>query len=66
MKKRPGVRQSDIRATLAALKHGGLTPCSLDALPDGTFRWHFTPVAQNEQSDLDRELAEFEAKHGHG
>ncbi|MCX2874471.1 hypothetical protein NT1RE_02115 [Agrobacterium fabrum] len=52
-------------ATLEALKKNGMTPTALDTLPDGTFRWHFTPPAQNDEDDLDRELAEFDKKHGY-
>lgn len=64
--RRPGVRQSDIRATAAALKKSGLTPSALEALPDGTFRWHFGSAAISEQTALDKEWAEFEAKNGKG
>lgn len=63
--RRPRVRMSDLKAALAALKEVGREPCALDILPDGTHRWHFTQPATNAEDDLDRELAEFEAKHGH-
>jgi hypothetical protein len=64
-KRRPTIRASDLKATLAALKSGGLSPSALDALPDGTFRWHFTIPTPSDQSDLDRELAEFDRKNGY-
>lgn len=65
MTRRQSVRASDLKTTLSALRQGGLSPTALDTMPDGTLRWHFTQPLQNEQSDLDRELAEFERKHGH-
>lgn len=63
--RRPTLRVRDVNATLEALKKGGMTPTALDTLPDGTFRWHFTPAPQSEDTDLDRELAEFDKKHGY-
>lgn len=63
--RRPALRIRDVNATLEALKKNGMTPTALDTLPDGTFRWHFTPPAQNDEDDLDRELAEFDKKHGY-
>lgn len=63
--RRPALRVRDVTATLEALKKNGMTPTALDTLPDGTFRWHFTPPAQNDEDDLDRELAEFDKKHGY-
>lgn len=65
MKRHP-IRMSDIKATLVALKQLGMTPSALDTMPDGTHRWHFTPPADNDENALDRELAAFEARHGHG
>lgn len=66
MSQRPRMRMSDLKTVLAALKQSDLKPCALDTLPDGTFRWHFTPPQQHDDNDLDRELAAFEAKHGYG
>jgi len=43
-----------------------MEPCALDSLPDGTYRWHFTTPAANDEDSLDRELQQFEAKHGYG
>ena len=63
--RRPSIRVNDLKATLSALQKGGLSPSALDTLPDGTFRWHFTPPQHNDDSDLDRELAEFEKRHGY-
>lgn len=63
--RRPCIRINDLKATLSALQKGGLSPSALDTLPDGTFRWHFTPPPQGDENDLDRELAEFEKKHGY-
>lgn len=57
---------SALKTTLQALKDSGLQPAALDNLPDGTFRWHFTAPPANDENDLDRELADFEAKHGYG
>jgi len=59
-------RLSELKGTLRVLRDGGLSPAALDSLPDGTYRWHFTPPAANDETALDRELAEFEAKHGYG
>lgn len=58
-------RLSELKGTLQVLRDGGLKPCALDSLPDGTYRWHFTPPLANDESVLDRELAEFEGKHGY-
>jgi len=66
MARRPAVRAKDMQATLDALAQRGLKPCTLDVLPDGTVRWHFTPPVSSAEDDLDRELAAFEAKHGEG
>lgn len=67
MSRRPAVRASDIKTALAALSAAGLKPTAFDAMPDGTLRWHFTAIADNDDIALDRELAAFEAaKHGHG
>ena len=57
---------SELKATLQALRDGGIEPCALDTLPDGTYRWHFTPPPANDESALDRELAAFEGKNGYG
>ena len=63
--RRPTLRVRDVNATLEALKKNGMTPTALDTLPDGTFRWHFTPAPQGDDTDLDRELAEFDKRHGY-
>jgi hypothetical protein len=63
--RRPTLRIRDVNATLEALKKNGMTPTALDTLPDGTFRWHFTPPSQYDGDELDRELAEFDKKHGY-
>ncbi len=63
--RRPTLRIRDVNATLEALKRNGMTPTALDTLPDGTFRWHFTPPTQDDGDELDRELAEFDRKHGY-
>lgn len=59
-------RLSDLRTTLTILKENGMRPCALDTMPDGTCRWHFTQPLGNDEDSLDRELAEFEARHGNG
>lgn len=66
MSTRTRFRLSELKATLTLLKEGGMQPCALDTLPDGTYRWHFTPPPPSDENDLDRELAAFEAKHGYG
>lgn len=66
MNKRLPVRARDLKPTLDFLQKRGLAPTALDTMPDGTIRWHFTPTIQTEQDALDKELAEFEARHGHG
>lgn len=58
-------RLSELKSTLRALREGGLMPCALDSMPDGTYRWHFTAPPSNDETSLDRELAEFEARHGY-
>ncbi|NTF99032.1 hypothetical protein G6L30_02770 [Agrobacterium rhizogenes] len=63
--RRPTLRIRDVNATLEALKRNGMTPTALDTLPDGTFRWHFTPPSHDDGDELDRELAEFDKKHGY-
>ncbi|NTG19354.1 hypothetical protein G6L00_02785 [Agrobacterium rhizogenes] len=63
--RRPTLRIRDVNATLEALKKNGMTPTALDTLPDGTFRWHFTSPSLDDGDELDRELAEFDKKHGY-
>ena len=66
MSRRPGIRLSDLKAALALMRAEGLTPAALDMRPDGSCRWHFTAPPDSAQNDLDRELAEFDKKHGYG
>jgi hypothetical protein len=66
MSRRPALRPADLKATLDALREAGIVPTALDTRPDGSFRWHFTKVADDDENDLDRELAEFDRKHGYG
>ncbi|WHA40948.1 hypothetical protein [Agrobacterium larrymoorei] len=63
--RRPSLRIRDVNATLEALKKNGMTPTALDTLPNGTLRWHFTSPAESDDSELDRELAEFDKKNGY-
>ena len=63
-RKRP--RLAELKGTLQVLRDSGMQPCALDSLPDGTYRWHFTPPLSSDETSLDRELAEFEGKHGYG
>ena len=66
MSRRPGIRLADLKATLTLMRDGGITPTALDMKPDGSCRWHFTQPADNDENELDRELAEFRKKHGYG
>lgn len=66
MSRRPGVRTADLKAALVVMREFGITPCALDTLPDGTHRWHFTKPSSSDEDDLDRELAEFDKRHGNG
>lgn len=64
--RRPRLRLSELKATLQALRDAGMVPAALDTMPDGTCRWHFTAPPANDETALDRELAEFEARNGYG
>ncbi|MDK4713025.1 hypothetical protein ACK83U_00730 [Rhizobium sp. WW22] len=66
MARRAAIRSSDIKTTVSALKEAGLTPLALDTLPNGGMRWHFTAPQGTGEDDLDRELREFEERHGAG
>lgn len=63
MARRPTIRKSDVEAA-ASLEARGMKVTAIDILPSGGVRYHFNDLAPIAQSDLDRELAEFEAKHG--
>jgi hypothetical protein len=62
--KRPGIRTADIKNMLAALKEAGLVPTAIDALPDGTQRFHFTPPSLGDENDLDSDFDVIEARNG--
>ena len=65
--RRPAIRKSDVDAAAATLLARGLRPKAVDFLPSGAIRFHFEdPSPVQDGDDLDRELAEFEAKHGQG
>lgn len=65
--RRRAVRPQDVKVGAEAIRAAGLTPTALDIAPDGTMRWHFTPVADNDELSLDREFARLEAQlDGHG
>jgi hypothetical protein len=64
--RRRRLRISELKATIRALQDAGMPPSALDCMPDGTHRWHFTAPPSNDETGLDRELAEFEARHGYG
>lgn len=66
MARRPSLRSTDLLNAVETLKKAGMTPTALDIRPDGTQRWHFTQQLLSDEDDLDRELAAFEAEHGHG
>ncbi len=57
---------SALKTQLQAMKESGMPPTALDSLPDGSFRWHFTQPLANDETALDRELAEFDKQHGYG
>lgn len=57
---------SALKTQLQAMKESGMPPAALDSLPDGSFRWHFTPPPANDEDAVERSLAEFDAKHGYG
>lgn len=66
MSKHPPLRRR-VNAGAAALEARGLRPCAVDILPTGTIRFHLTvSILPEEEGDLDRELAEFEARRGQG
>jgi hypothetical protein len=66
MQRHPALRRR-VNAGAAALEARGLRPCAVDILPTGTVRFHLTaPVAADGVDDLDRELTDFEARHGEG
>ena len=49
---------------LKVLTARGLNPCAIDELPTGVIRYHLSPPASSDiENDLDRELAEFEARY---
>lgn len=66
MSRRPGIRLLDLKAALALMREGGITPIALDMNPDGSCRWHFTQPTDGDDNELDREMAEFRKKHGYG
>lgn len=63
---RTRIRTLAMKATLTFLRESGFEPTALDVKPDGSFRWHIAPPTTDNDAELDRELAEFQAKHGHG
>lgn len=65
MAKTPGLRQSDLSAALSCLLAAGLKPRGLKVTREG-FELDLGEDEAAPLSDLDRELAEFEAKHGAG
>lgn len=68
MAKLPGLRQGELRAALSCLTAAGLKPSRLRVTRDGSFELDLDGGEEaSSASDLDRELAEFEAlKHGLG
>mgnify|MGYP000947048511 CR=1 FL=1 len=65
-KRKVVVRQSDLRAALAALQDAGLHPKTLDILPDGTMRWHFVEPGDAGDDEVECELAAWRKKRGYG
>ena len=66
MARRHALRPSDVRAALTACDEAGFAPTALEFSPDGRMRVLFTPQTGHDEDDLDRELREFEARHGQG
>ena len=64
-RQRPGLRERDLRSALKLFQEFGVQPTALDAMPNGMLRWYFGPVGTTED-ELDKELQEFEARHGKG
>ncbi len=64
-KQRPGLRERDLRSALKLFQEFGVQPTALEIMPNGMLRWHFGPVGTTED-ELDKELQEFEARHGKG
>jgi hypothetical protein len=60
MARKPALKRR-LNAGAAALEARGLRPSAVDLLPNDTIRFHLSPPANND-NDLDRELAELEAK----
>lgn len=63
MARAPSFRPSDLKTVLSCLRAHGLTPRSLKVTRDG-FELNLGEDDVAPMSELDRELAEFEAKHG--
>lgn len=68
--RKPPLRRR-LGAGAAFLEARGLRPRAIDLLPSGTIRFHIADPGEREaaassDTDLDRELAEFEARHGEG
>lgn len=63
MAKVPSIRPSDLRTALSCLRAHGLTPRSIKVTRDG-FELNLGEDTVAPLCELDRELAEFEAKHG--
>lgn len=57
------LRRSDLTAALSCLRACGLTPRSIKVTREG-FELNLGEDDNASMSELDRELAEFEAKHG--
>ena len=65
MARRPAIRKTDIDVAAASLIAHGLKPKAVDFLPSGRIRFYFEdPSSDDDNEELDRELAEFEANHG--
>ena len=66
MSRRPPIRKSDIENAAATLLAHGLRPKAIDFLPSGGIRFHFDDPTVPATDELDKELAELEARHGEG
>lgn len=66
MARRPALRKSDLSTAWASALAVGLRPRSTRFYPDGGFTLDFEGEPPVVEDDVDRELAELEARHREG